>query len=104
MHRDLKSHNIVMTSELYAKVCDFGLSRTTEDALSTQVTHAAGTIEYMAPEILTEKTYTKVVDVFSFGKETSLSPLSIFLFLSFLFINSYMNTPPLPQQQPHTTL
>ena len=71
MHRDLKSHNIVMTSELYAKVCDFGLSRTTEDALSTQVTHAAGTIEYMAPDILTEKTYTNIVDVYSFGKETS---------------------------------
>jgi serine/threonine protein kinase len=50
-----------------AKVTDFGVSRITS-AAQHGLTSFSGTVGWMAPELLsTQATYTKKVDVYSFG-------------------------------------
>ena len=64
MHRDLKSHNVLLDSKLNAKLADFGLSRTKE--LTATMT-ACGTTQWMAPEILRGSRYSEKADIFAFG-------------------------------------
>ena len=59
VHRDLKSHNVLLDGSGGAKLCDFGLVNTRE------VT--AGTPNYMAPELFLQKPNSASVDVFAFG-------------------------------------
>eukprot|EP01123_Difflugia_compressa_P007976 TRINITY_DN2263_c0_g2_i1.p1 TRINITY_DN2263_c0_g2~~TRINITY_DN2263_c0_g2_i1.p1 ORF type:complete len:246 (-),score=47.88 TRINITY_DN2263_c0_g2_i1:123-803(-) len=71
IHSDLKDANILLTSNLNAKICDFGVSKL--KSLTSTGTIAgpsvAGTLRWMAPELsLVEGTKTsKCSDVFSFG-------------------------------------
>ena len=60
-HRDLKTHNILLAADGSSKLCDFGLVRTRNNA--------AGTPNYMAPELLRldNKLFDKTVDVYAFG-------------------------------------
>lgn len=77
IHRDLKSGNIVVTAEGRVKLLDFGLSRFVgdtrfEDALprlksSTGSGSAAGTLEYVAPELLRGETPDGRSDIWSLG-------------------------------------
>lgn len=64
IHRDLKSHNILIDDGGNGKVCDFGLSRIYNDR-STMT--ACGTPCWTAPEILRNESYDTKVDVYSFG-------------------------------------
>merc|ERR1719482_786448 len=68
VHRDVKSHNVLLTPGLYpvAKLCDFGLARTKSE-LCTGTMQWAGTACYMAPELFAKRKYTEAVDVFAFG-------------------------------------
>mmetsp|Transcript_14727 Transcript_14727/g.33394 ORF Transcript_14727/g.33394 Transcript_14727/m.33394 type:complete len:180 (+) Transcript_14727:3-542(+) len=59
VHRDLKSHNVLIDAAGECKLCDFGLVDMKE------VT--AGTPNYMAPELFLAKPYSTPVDVFAFG-------------------------------------
>jgi len=67
MHRDIKSLNVFLSSDLVAKVADFGMC--TPVPLSTD---ACGTPQWMAPEVVAnvlghKKEYDHRVDVYSFG-------------------------------------
>jgi len=65
IHRDLKSLNILIDSEDFPRICDFGISREVpKDFLMTGV---VGTCNYMAPEVLKRTKYSFKADVFSFG-------------------------------------
>ncbi|KAM8977162.1 protein kinase C delta type-like [Pelodytes ibericus] len=66
VHRDLKPENIVLDSEGHARIIDFGLA---EEGMFDGGTTSdmAGTLRYMAPEILLKKTYSSAVDWWSFG-------------------------------------
>lgn len=59
IHRDLKSHNVLVAHDGTLKLCDFGLVRTK--------TTQAGTPSYMAPELLDGKPFNRAVDVYAFG-------------------------------------
>ena len=78
VHRDLSANNIFLSldmerggaGQIAAKIGDFGLSRRTAE--QTSMTALIGTIQYMAPEMLTSAAhgtvqYSAAVDVFSFG-------------------------------------
>merc|ERR1711997_422011 len=66
IYRDLKPENILLDARGHVKLTDFGLCKESID--ETSVTHTfCGTIEYMAPEILTRSGHGKAVDWWSLG-------------------------------------
>ncbi|EXC25414.1 Serine/threonine-protein kinase [Morus notabilis] len=66
VHRDLKSPNLLVDSTYTVKVCDFGLSRSKVNTFLSSKT-AAGTPEWMAPEVLLDEPSNEKSDVYSFG-------------------------------------
>ncbi|KAG0533226.1 hypothetical protein BDA96_04G174700 [Sorghum bicolor] len=66
VHRDLKSPNLLVDKKYTVKVCDFGLSRLKANTFLSSKT-AAGTPEWMAPEVLRDEPSNEKSDVYSFG-------------------------------------
>ena len=64
IHRDLKSHNLLVDESWRVKVADFGLS-THLDQHGTMT--ACGTPSWTAPEVIRHARYTEKADVYSFG-------------------------------------
>jgi len=75
LHRDLKSANVRMTSSGQLKVLDFGLAMNIKEVSLEGVTRSAnldsggvaGTLAYMAPELLQGKTPDARTDIWSLG-------------------------------------
>jgi len=71
LHRDLKPSNLLLNSDCFLKVADFGLARSIgslQEESNTVLTDYVATRWYRAPEILLGSTrYTKGVDMWSVG-------------------------------------
>src|SRR5688572_14596329 len=73
IHRDLKSHNILVTKNMEVKLADFGLAKIKKSAkenkteFSTKL-KAEGTIPWMAPELFhKEPIFSRKSDIYAYG-------------------------------------
>ena len=66
IHRDLKPDNIFLKADLTVKIGDFGLTKQLKDANEYAKTQA-GTMLYMAPEIIKGEKYNNKVDIWALG-------------------------------------
>ncbi|ONI26465.1 hypothetical protein PRUPE_1G027000 [Prunus persica] len=64
VHKDIKSSNILLDSNMRAKIANFGLAKTGCNAITM---HIVGTQGYIAPEYLADGVVSTKMDVFSFG-------------------------------------
>lgn len=63
LHRDLKPENLLLTEDACLKIADFGWCADVRDSPCS----LAGTLQYMAPEMLEGEVQTEAVDVWSSG-------------------------------------
>lgn len=71
IHRDLTANNVLITTNLTAKIADLGMAKiinTNPVVLSSKLTQVPGTAAYMPPEAMSsDPSYSTKLDVFSFG-------------------------------------
>jgi protein kinase A len=63
IHRDLKLENILIDTDGYIKIIDFGIASNQKDTAKTFI----GTPEYYSPEMIAGKPYTSAVDWWALG-------------------------------------
>ncbi|MDO8964850.1 MAG: Stk1 family PASTA domain-containing Ser/Thr kinase, partial [Coriobacteriia bacterium] len=66
IHRDIKSHNLVLTPDGTIKVMDFGIARAV-DTMMTQTGSVLGTAQYVSPEQAQGRELTPGSDLYSLG-------------------------------------
>lgn len=64
VHKDIKSSNILLDSNMRAKIANFGLAKSGCNAITM---HIVGTQGYIAPEYLADGVISTKMDVFAFG-------------------------------------
>jgi serine/threonine protein kinase len=67
VYRDLKPENILVDRDGHLRITDFGLVKGDMTSPDATTSTFCGTPEYMPPEILSGKPYTRVVDWWSYG-------------------------------------
>ncbi|KAG8069773.1 hypothetical protein GUJ93_ZPchr0006g43628 [Zizania palustris] len=67
IHRDVKSRNILLTTNLGAKIADFGLTKAFSESKTHMTTEPAGTLGYLDPEYYCNYQISEKSDVYSFG-------------------------------------
>lgn len=65
IHRDIKPENVIVTSNNFAYLLDFGIAEKTGDTRLTQAGMTVGSLAYMAPERLDGRPTTGAADVYS---------------------------------------
>ncbi|KAF6162806.1 hypothetical protein GIB67_029075 [Kingdonia uniflora] len=70
LHLDIKPPNILLDGQLRAVLCDFRLSKlTNEDGSEVRSKHIRGTTGYIAPELLQENQISAKCDMYSYGRQ-----------------------------------
>ncbi|KAI4336215.1 hypothetical protein L6164_014769 [Bauhinia variegata] len=67
IHRDIKSSNILLDSDMRGRLGDFGLAKLYQHGEIPNTTRVVGTLGYLAPELATVAAPTSASDVYSFG-------------------------------------
>jgi protein-serine/threonine kinase len=67
VYRDLKPENVLIDREGHVKLTDFGLSKDGLQDQNNMTDSFVGTTEYLAPEIIKDKSYSYSVDFYSLG-------------------------------------
>ena len=67
VHRDLKPENIKVTNDNRAKILDFGLAKTVNADSVDQQGNIEGTLYYLSPEQIKEKSLDGRSDIYSVG-------------------------------------
>ncbi|KAJ6869051.1 L-type lectin-domain containing receptor kinase S.1 [Populus alba x Populus x berolinensis] len=67
VHRDIKSSNILLDSDMRGRLGDFGLAKLYGRNEVPNRTRVVGTLGYLAPELVTMAVATSASDIYSFG-------------------------------------
>ena len=68
IHRDLSANNVLLTTEMNAKVSDLGTAKRLSERLNQHHTRCPGTLVYMPPEVYgKDPFYNETLDCFSYG-------------------------------------
>lgn len=86
--RDLKLDNLLLDTEGYVKIADFGLCKEGM-GYGDRTGTFCGTPEFLAPEVLTETSYTRAVDWWGLGVlifEMLVGEVCIFVVCQFMLL------------------
>ncbi|GMY14927.1 L-type lectin-domain containing receptor kinase S.1 [Fagus crenata] len=67
IHRDIKSSNILLDSDMRGRLGDFGLAKLYQHGEVPNTTRVVGTLGYLAPELAKVTAPTSASDVYGFG-------------------------------------